>query len=313
MGAAYGAPAKAKDSCEPLFEGNMKYSMNWWSGEGPRGHNVHQEGVMEYKKGKLVLNEKGKKGTKFEFARCGTKGSVHERKVAIVGRMKMEDGQCLVFDNKERKLVGGKCDKEAEIFEGRMSGYKNLYLDLRSEKTWSEIENGEEMAVKKPEKKPSPTDIYLKGKIVGDGGGQLKCKALVKDVKLTVDGKEVGERKGKVVAGDGKGEKVTIEACEAAGFSKGDDESTMTTRVVSGGKCLTVRRKGEGKARFEKCAKEGEKLEEQWMNYSYDDEVEPLDKAARFLGVTSWKKREGEEIVGSEAGGDTTAMKVWVE
>lgn len=309
IGAAYAAPAKVKDSCEPLFEGNMEYTMNLLSDEGPRGHNVHQVGVMEYKNGKLVLNQNGKKGTKFEFARCGTKASAHKREVAIVGKMKMEDGQCLVFDDKKSKLVAGKCGKDAEIFEGRMWGYKNFDLDLRSEKTWSQIEDGEEMALKKPQK--SQTSINLEGKIVGLGGGQLKCKTLVEDVKLSVDGKEVAERHGKLVAGNGKGAKVSIEACEAPGFSKGDSESTMTSRVVSRGKCLTVRRKGEANARFETCAKEGEKLEEQWMDY--DETVEPLDKAARYLGVTSWKKRESGEIVGSEAGADTTDMKVMVE
>lgn len=297
VGAAMAAPTKATEPCEELFEGDMSYLMNRIDGKGRTEH-----GTLEYKGGHMELNEDAKEGTKVVFERCWTQAPTeHARKVQMIGRLKTKDRKCLTVGRNTNELTAGKCNKDAEIVRGSMDGYRYMTLDLRGSKAWStEEKEGKKVVVVQEPKEEEWPSMSLDGKFIGLGGGGAQCKTVAENIKLELEGKEVAERKGKLMVGAGSGVKVTVEVCAADGFAKGDMQS-IGTRVVADGKCLTVGRKGEYEAQFEECASEGEKLEEQWMRYSGQDVV-PMDKEGKYEGVQMWKARKDGHVVGSEKG-----------
>lgn len=297
VGAAMAAPTKATESCEELFEGDMSYLMNRIDGKGGSEH-----GILECKGGRMELNEDAKEGTKVVFERCWTQAPTeHARRVQMIGRLKKKDGKCLTVGRNTNELTAGKCNKDAEIVQGSMDGYRFMTLDLRGSKAWStEEKEGKKVVVVQESKEEEWPSMSLRGKFIGLDGGGAQCKAVAENIKLELEGKRVAERKGKLVVGTGSGVKVTVEVCAADGFAEGDAQS-IGTRVVAGGKCLAVGRKSKHEARFEECASEGEKLEEQWMRYD-GQQVVPMDKEGKFKGVQAWKAGKDGEVMGSEEG-----------
>ena len=278
-GVVLGAPAK-KSECTPLFEGELEYQ------EFPHSKGMYQpppeEGLVQYKDGRLEVAINATHGTKVTLERCGQR--MAEEGLVPYGRVVLGDKKCL--ETGSGYVHAGKCGKEAEFVRMIEITGHSVYMPPENGMDWNRAANN--TLIQHNSKDGDRTKgLSLEGKLALQKGDKVKCTPVYTDVLLQYSDHEgramVGFEGDKVVLGK-KGARVTLEACVAQGFK--DDIYGAGGRARAGDKCITLERGGEKTATLEKCAESGKELEAQWFNA-----MENLDLLSKDGKKAYWKRK----------------------